>query len=238
MGARLLYVRVWRGLRAIASPIGLLRWLERQPGDGALWLRSLFAIYDIDDMIRLDIPWWTLSARRRVDAFLKSRPQASVLEWGSGASTVWLAKRAQSVVSVEHDPDWFELVRSRLPANATLLHRPAPKSSDSRAVRSHKRGWKDRDFTAYVRAISELGRAFDLIVIDGRCREQCLLQAMEFLKPDGMIVFDNTGRGRYRSAIRASGLASRVCPPPTACLPYYDPTTLLAREPGILRTLA
>ncbi len=226
---KMAYVRVWRVLRGAADRAGLLRWLEARDAEWALWLRSLFAIYDIDDMVHLDIPWWTLPARKEVDRFLASRPGASVFEWGSGASTIWLSKRAGTVVSVEHDREWFELMKGRTPSNVTLRFQDAP-PADGRpgALRSTRGKWRGFDFADYVNALPQ-GQLFDLIVVDGRCRIACFELAQQQLRPGGMILFDNTGRKEYRAAVRASGLKARTFHLPSACLPYYDPTTVLTK---------
>ena len=46
--------------------------------------------------------------------------------------------------------------------------------------------------------MTQAGGPFDIIVIDGRHRVLCARYALEALKPDGIIVWDNTDRDRYR----------------------------------------
>src|SRR3990172_8471482 len=101
---RSIYVSIVRALRTLAGKMGLLAFLERRRDRPFfIYLRSLFSIYDIEDMARLDLPWWTFAATRYVEAFLKRREGvADVFEYGPGASTVWLAKRARRVGYVEH----------------------------------------------------------------------------------------------------------------------------------------
>jgi len=41
-------------------------------------------------------------------------PRKTVWEFGSGGSTLWFAKRAKSVVSIEDDPDWYAAVKDAL----------------------------------------------------------------------------------------------------------------------------
>jgi len=225
------YVTAVRGLRAAAARTGLLDALDRRRADSlpALWLRSLFAIYDIEDMARLDLPWWTLAAVKEADEFLKSRGQARVFEYGSGASTIWLARRAASVFSIEHDQAWHEVVSKRLEAypNASLKLIEADPEPVTGYV-SDKPGWQGRSFRRYAGAIDEEAGEFDLIVIDGRARAACLAHARSRLAPGGMILFDNSRRDRYRTAISASGLSVRTFRGATACLPYPDETSLLS----------
>ena len=229
-----------RSMHACAWPLRRAGLLARLEGAGTSprrrWLRSLFAIHDIDDMIHLDLAWWTFDALDRVSAFLAERPAARVFEYGSGASTVWLAQRSTSLLSVEHDPAWHALVRDRLGdrGNTTLLLRPPERPARETAYGSGKPGWTDCDFRSYVAEIDCHETDFDLIVIDGRARAACLGHAIDRLAPGGMIVFDNSARGRYRAAIDASGLAVVRTRGLTAALPYPDETSLMARDPSTI----
>lgn len=226
-----------RKTRAAAEGIGLVPWLESMPDRRvARWARSLFAIYDIEDMVRLDLPWWTFAAIQRVDAFLAARPDARVFEYGSGASTVWLGRRAAAVSSVEHDAGWAPIVRQQLGALPDVERRVAhrlvppdqPRVGDP-AYGSTKPGWREHSFRNYVHAIDREAGTFDVIVIDGRARAACLDHAAARLANDGIIVFDNSRRAPYQAAIARSGLRAQEFAGLTACLPYPDATTLLQR---------
>jgi hypothetical protein len=74
-------------------------------------------------------------------------------------------------------------------------------------------------------------------VVDGRARGACLEAALAHLAADGIVVFDNSARKRYRRAIENSRLAYREFRGLTACLPYPDSTTLLSRDPSMLTGL-
>src|SRR3546814_1018846 len=90
---------------------------EAQQSDEYGWLRwsaSLFAIHDIERMIALGLPWWNVAATREVAEFLRARPKARVFEYGAGASTIWLARHAAGVVSVEHHAERSEEHTSEL----------------------------------------------------------------------------------------------------------------------------
>lgn len=230
------YVTVLRAARALLAATGLLRLLDAaaRRSRSALWVRSWLAIYDLDDMLVLDVPWWTFAAADAVEDLLRARPGARVLEWGSGASTVWLARRAGSVVSIEHDPAWAARTARALAAcdadNVRLRvvgPRPGPGG-----VRSAKRGFEGLDFTAYADAVDDVGGEFDLVVVDGRAREACLERAVERLAPGGWVVFDNVDRARYRAAVgvvdRRTPLRVRWTRGRTPALPYPTRTALIA----------
>ena len=53
----------------------------------------------------------------------------------------------------------------------------------------------------YVKSIEILNTKFDLIFIDGECRNACLDIAINNLKEDGLIVFDNTSRKIYKQKL-------------------------------------
>jgi hypothetical protein len=223
------------GLRSAGALPALDRWAERSRA--GTWARSLLSIYDVPELAALDVPWWTFDAAALVDAFLAGRRQARVFEWGSGASTLWLARRSASVVAVEHDPLWAAEVRSLLPGSAAVDLRTVP-AAPARGVpgevRSQKPGATQLDFRAYVDIIDEVGGTFDVIVVDGRAREECLLRAMPHLAVDGLLVLDNVERRRYRDALRSLTPAPAVqwTRGLTPGLPYPTGTALIRPARG------
>lgn len=195
-----------------------------------LWGKSLLAIYDVEALVELDIPWWTFDAIAQVEEFLSEREDASVFEWGAGASTVWLACRAARVTSVEHDARWAEALQPLVPANAVIdVVPPVAGPSSQPRVASAKKGYEHLDFSDYVAAIDRFTGVFDLIVVDGRARGECLRRATERLAPGGMILLDNVERVRYRRSIAALRRDAHVrwtCGL-TPCLPYPTLTALI-----------
>lgn len=235
-----------RGVRAVGAPLraaGLLGRLERRAprSRSAAWAASLFAIHDVDGLQRLDVPWWTFDSAERVAAWLGEHPGARVFEWGSGASTLWLAARAGEVHSVEHHAGWAEVLAPRLPANV-VLRVVEPVATPAPAVPSAKPGHGGLDFADYVAAIDDVPGTFDVVVIDGRAREACLERAVDRLAPGGLIVFDNVDRQRYVDAIDRSlevagtggrdRLAMTMTRGLTPALPYPTRTALISSVPG------
>jgi predicted O-methyltransferase YrrM len=96
-------------------------------------------------------------------------------------------------------------------------------------VPSAKEGYGGRDFSAYVDAIVQAGE-FDLVVIDGRARQACLARALPHVRDDGLVVFDNSARRRYRSAISAARVSETRLRGLTPTLPYPEQTSLLRRR--------
>jgi len=118
------------------------------------------------------IPWLTYPA---ID-FIKQLDVSdlSVFEYGSGSSTLFWAKRARKVVSVESDPSWFQQVASRAPSNTEVI-------------------LASGDVEAYVDKITKYEK-FDIIVIDGtgESRLQCCQIAPRFLSDRGFVILDDS----------------------------------------------
>jgi len=226
------YIGFVRSIKKAISVAGLLQALDSRAKNSKFWCwsRSLLAIYDLNDLVALDVPWWTFKATGIVEDHLRKFPEAKVFEWGSGASTVWLAKRVASVVTVEHDIGWAEMVEKITPENVQLvLVETPPLMGFETEVKSSKSGASSLDYAKYVQVISEKHDQYDLIVIDGRAREACLELALKHLKPEGMIVFDNVERRRYRDAIanHYGKISIAWTTGLTPALPYPSQTALI-----------
>lgn len=115
------------------------------------------------------------------------RPDHVVFEWGSGASTIWLAERAAKVVTVEGYPQWRDLVleildEKGLADKVDLLFIPphGPKSQVSR--------W-NKNADAILAYPDE---HFDIVYIDAYHRTRCLRNGHRKVKPGGWLVADDS----------------------------------------------
>ena len=197
----------------------------------AHWAYSLTCVHDSLAISKLGVPWWSYTAIDKVDRWLTSRPHPiRVFEYGSGASTIWLAGRADEVYSVEHHQGFAEYLSPTLhslPTAQLFVVPPTPGASPK--TPSGKEGNENLDFTDYVATIDQVKGPFDLIVVDGRARQACLARAGGRLAADGIIVFDNSGRRRYREAIEGCGLVEKKFRGLVPTLPYPDQTSILYR---------
>lgn len=69
---------------------------------------------------------------------------------------MWWAKRALNVVSVEHDPEWFAKIISKLQGNYRNVYLML-----------------EQDKECYINSILKQDLRFDVVVIDGRWRGVC-----------------------------------------------------------------
>jgi hypothetical protein len=150
---------------------------------------------------------WTSPASIRIFEQLLTKDMVG-FEYGSGKSTVYFSHKLKELVSVEHDPNWFKrvegLLSDRKVSNVQYKLFPAAKPADSELddfiSRHHlPDSFKPRNnYVAYFSYINEYpDNFFDFILIDGRARTECGLNALSKLKQHGMLVLDNSERGRY-----------------------------------------
>lgn len=196
------------------------------------WAFSLTRVHDSLAIAELDVPWWTYHAIDAVSDWLRvhERPLRA-FEYGSGASTFWLARRFDEVHSVEHHQGFGEMMATELAGLDNVEFRIVPPAqSGSPRVASGKEDHAGLDFYDYVHAIDAVDGEFDLVVIDGRARQACLAAAEPRLKPGGVVVYDNSARRRYRPAIERSGLFERKFRGLTPTLPYPEQTSVLFKS--------
>jgi len=154
------------------------------------------------------MPWLTYPAIR----FLRTtaNKSASVFEFGSGMSTHWFAERCRTVCSVEHNFDWYEKIARGTKSNARLLFEP------------------ERE--GYVSSIDKADGPFDIVLVDGKYRTDCVRAALPHIKRPGYLVVDNTdGAGWGTSRL----LADIFSPDAIQTFPGYAPASLHANETTI-----
>ncbi len=127
------------------------------------------------------IPWVTYS----FIYFIQDRilPTHKIFEFGSGNSTMFYAKRARKVVAVEHDNEWYHKINSVVPDNVEMLLQELEYDGD------------------YCRVARNLQEKFDIIIVDGRDRVNCIKQSVEALSENGIIILDDSERDAYQEGI-------------------------------------
>ena len=155
------------------------------------------------EFLELRIPYMSKRATKEIEKIILKEGYKNCFEWGSGSSTLWLEQFMMSIVSVEYSKKWFDEVNKRIDKNKTALVFEAPQedTGDKNEIKSKKKGYDKYSFKNYVSTINNFEN-FDLIIIDGRAREYCLENSIKCLNKNGLIVFDDTYRKRYRDKIK------------------------------------
>jgi len=113
-------------------------------------------------------------------------PQSRVFEFGGGGSTLWFASRVGTVVTVEHDQQWFQMLQASV--------------KDSPGCQVIHQGPEDA-YADYVGSIGAFPDShFDVVVVDGRERVRCLEAAMPKVRPGGLLILDDSNREKYAAA--------------------------------------
>lgn len=146
------------------------------------WIRSYHSKQSVDAQGQ-PIPWFTYSFIHFLEKRLKKN--FDVFEYGCGNSTIWFAQRVNSIDAVEGDLKWFEKIQKILPPNAKLLFFEVQENENGN----------------YAKAITQMQKYYDLVIVDGRDRNNCIKNAQAYLKPDGVLILDNSDRPDYQEGI-------------------------------------
>lgn len=169
-------------------------------------LFDVLLIGDFNRMVVHDLAWWPYHAQSLIDDHLKGIKHAKVFEWGAGSSTIWLAKRASHVTSIEHDKTWYEQVQYLLKSfehrNVELRFVKIGDRSSSAPILSNKPGYSKFDWSDYCKEILLNEENYDLVVIDGRARVECFKNALKRVSSGGLIYVDNANRRRYSRILK------------------------------------
>lgn len=137
---------------------------------------------EVYERLHPDHPWLTKSANEILMRVLQ--PDFTGLEFGSGRSTLWLARRVGHLTSIEHDRAWHDKVSTMLNRehvnNVTyMLHEPAC-------------GEVEADTSHYVRVLDSISpNSLDFVLVDGIFRSACANGAIDKLRPAGFLIVDN-----------------------------------------------
>jgi hypothetical protein len=144
------------------------------------WVRSYLEGQSVDRDGN-PIPWITYPA---IDFLSERLPRLeNVFEYGSGNGTRWWAARSIRVRAIEHDFAWYEKMRRVIPRNVDLYYEDI------------------NDGCNYEEKILADQYDYDVIVIDGRRRNNCMAQSLKKIKPSGVIILDNSDRSEYEEGI-------------------------------------
>lgn len=169
------------------------------------------------------LPWLPYAVTRWLEQYLQ--PDMRVFEYGAGASTLFFAPRVKELISVEHDAGWIDQLKEQLPAQNSIKQETEYGSTSSlsytfsngqhrlflippeqgqfadRAYQSfQKPEYAGHHFYNYARSIGQFPDAyFDLILIDGRARNACMMHAWPKLKAGAYLLLDDAHRQHYAS---------------------------------------
>lgn len=118
------------------------------------------------------IPWYTYPVIDYLNQLDFSR--CSVLEFGSGYSTLFWSNNAFKVLSIERDESWFAKISEKIDKDNAeiLLASETNEYNDLLETVEHER--------------------YDIIIIDGRDRYFTMTKVLGIVKRGGILIFDNS----------------------------------------------
>lgn len=149
-------------------------------------------------------PWYSFRAIDYLERSISSGMR--VLEYGSGYSTFWWAQRVAEMSSVERSAEWCAEVRAALSSwglcNVRLVHFdkfPVLKM-DKRletTIPDDLRQLVDE----YILSPDPAPASFDVVVVDDVFRNATVARAIDFLKPGGFLLLDDSEREAYAATV-------------------------------------
>lgn len=186
----ILKILTWKSQRRFA-----IRWIYSLKKDFLLWKPS---------------PWITYDSIEHLDLFLRGISKAKIFEYGSGGSTLFWIKYGAKVVSIEHDPSWYNKINKQIDQNIELDYRlikpeyqgeewsinSDPAKPEDYATSDEK--LRNYSFENYVKQVDNFPEEyFDLVVIDGRSRPACIRHCASKVRSEGLLLLDNSDRSYY-----------------------------------------
>jgi hypothetical protein len=125
------------------------------------------------------LPCWAPGAADYLESILTGEENA--VEWGGGASTVWLATKVKRILVIEHDPKWVVWIEDRV-------------SSDVVTVACYP--YKSKGYIEAVAIVCLMSTCYktdkiNLWLIDGYRRIDCLALVEKQVRPGDIVVLDD-----------------------------------------------
>lgn len=139
------------------------------------------------------MPCWATGAAEFLETLLNGREMA--IEWGGGASSVWLVDRVRYVFVIEHDPEWVRWIEERMPKEGNRYEIVSISFEDDRYV-----NWP-KEHAALAEAMradmkrrnpeSGFARARRVWLVDGYRRIDVIKVVVEMAEKGDIVVLDD-----------------------------------------------
>jgi hypothetical protein len=155
-------------------------------------------------------PWLQKQVIDFINNKILCKNNVKVFEFGSGYSTIYYAQKADLVISIEHNQEWFNKISEKVNrySNIKLFNI----TNDGFVKKYNKQdvfnciSKNDNSdaklFSTYCNKIKEFDFNFDFIIVDGRARQSCAAIAVDKLNKNGFLLLDDTERVRYQGVIK------------------------------------
>lgn len=133
-----------------------------------------------------DKPWLCPDTVRFCQSHLSKSMQA--LEFGSGRSTKWFSTLVGHLISIEHDIEWYKLVKQQLAASDNVDYRLVP--LDHPETEEEQEEYSPLPNYVLVAAEAK-DRSLSFVVVDGHYRTHCIRQLIPKIAAGGYLLVDD-----------------------------------------------
>ena len=139
-------------------------------------------------------------------------PKSVMLEWGSGGSTSYFGAQVAALYSIEHDPEWYDIVTEATASLPVTVILSENQSEDGKVVPWPECRHKPSLFTKYVEAVETFGvNHFNVVLIDGRSRAACAQKVLDYISVDSVVfIHDFLHRPEYRPALHNYTIIEKI----------------------------
>jgi len=162
-------------------------------------------------------PWLTERAIRYLDGIIE--PGMNVLEYGCGGSTLFFLDRGCHVTSVEHNRKWVQAVEQTLDKEQIKQWEPLVVEKKDDNIDKLEQAYRQMPLTPEA--------SYDVILIDGLAREQCL-SAVRKTEFSGWLIYDNSDRFADTDKLRSLSKSTfkQFAGPTCYSMPFTETTIL------------
>ena len=162
------------------------------------------------------IPWFTYSSITFLESI--NLKKMNIVEFGSGASTVWFSERCNKITSYEFDSSYAEQTKQKCKANNLeivtmdkFLNQNSNKPTEAIQTLIEKdlqildlvakQIASAIDFKGFMEDVQSKIKEADLVVIDGGMRNLAIHLTAEYANSNALVLVDNTDVAPIRSGL-------------------------------------
>lgn len=135
------------------------------------------------------------------------KPEDIMIEYGAGGSTLYFSQHVKQYISIEHDINWINKLKTYDLNTNIELHYCSPNNPIKLPI------WcgNPDDFKDYINYVDILSyKHYDRVLIDGRARQYCANKILEYIDDTSIVfVHDFFERKRYHSIYNTYNLIEK-----------------------------
>lgn len=121
-----------------------------------------------------------------------------LLEWGSGNSTLYFSGIVKKVITIEHDIDWINTIKSVIDGynidNIEMHYIPAHSPTPDPC--------RYEQFKDYIEYVKKNQFKFTKVLIDGRARKYCAKSIWDYIDEDTIVFIHDFNRPDYQKTLK------------------------------------